>query len=438
MEYIIYHSKDLDGKSSAAIFYNNQTMYGENAKLFPYDYGEKLDTRLFKGKNTVMVDVSMEMDRMELLGKSAIEFTWIDHHISAFDKLIAYCNEKDYKIVERKINDLITSYTVLDMNMTYYYSSVLSACEICIKLFPGNMGNKVFELISALGQYDTWRNTEEKKMFNDKNWITEVIPIQYAMRAFSNIEDLSKKFKKINQGFETINDIINYGEYCFNYQKYKSFNECKSKSGEYIFEGLKVIAINSLDNSSLTFEGFYFKELHQAMVVYSFNAKTNMWDFSLYKTNENKDVDILSIAKKYNGGGHENACGFSIPFDSLHISKNEILIKEKLLINVELLPEEFVENLSNQEILKKIYEIPIQLINSKEEKDIVIKGTKQVQDHEEKWYYVPNILLPAFNDLSLKYSISITEEESKDFHNRFSKYLNENGEKNKPCNHWKK
>ena len=92
MEYIIYHNKDLDGKASAAIFYRNQIMYGENAKLFPYDYGEKLDTRLFKGKNTVMVDVSMDMERMELLSKSCLEFIWIDHHISAFEKFNNYFN----------------------------------------------------------------------------------------------------------------------------------------------------------------------------------------------------------------------------------------------------------------------------------------------------------------------------------------------------------
>ena len=164
MEYIIYHKADLDGMASAAIFYNNQVMYGENAKLFPYDYGQKLDTRLFKGKSAVMVDVSMDMERMELLGNSCLEFIWIDHHISAFNKVFDHCQEKEYGMVSKRINDLITMIQVQKMNLTYYFSKQISACEISAKLFPGNMGKRCAEIINTLGQYDTWRKTEEEQL----------------------------------------------------------------------------------------------------------------------------------------------------------------------------------------------------------------------------------------------------------------------------------
>lgn len=435
MEYIIYHSKDLDGKSSGAIFYNNQKMYGEKAVLFPYDYGQKLDTRLFKGKSTVMVDVSMEMDRMELLGNSCLEFIWIDHHVSAFEKLDRYCMKNDYKITTRKINDLITSYSVPEMNMTYYYSNVLSSCEISAKLFSGNLTNKGIELISILGQYDTWRNTEEKKLFNDKNWASVVIPIQFALRSLSTVEDIAKLLNEISKGNESIDNLIKCGEMCFNYQKNKSYDDCNNKCGGYIFENLKVIALNTTNNSSQSFDGFYFKELHQAMMAYSFNAKKNMWDISLYTTSE--DVDILSIAEKYNGGGHKMACGFSVPFGNLIIERDLIKISEPLILDVRKIPKSFnCDELSGIMLMEKIYYTINKIEEDKIEKDIIIKGTKQVQDHKEIWYYIPNIMLTAFNNYALELSINYTVEKQREFDSKFSKYANENFEKNKPSKHW--
>ena len=436
MEYIIYHNKDLDGKASAAIFYRNQIMYGENAKLFPYDYGEKLDTRLFKGKNTVMVDVSMDMERMELLSKSCLEFIWIDHHISAFEKFNNYCNEKNYKITERKINDLIKCYQVSEINLTYYYSNILAACEICSKLFSNNMNRISLELISALGQYDTWRNTDEKKLFNDKIWETEVIPIQYALRSFSKVEDISNMITKINAGTTNLKNIIDYGDYCYNYQKNISYDQCKLKYGEYVFEELKVIALNTLNHSSQSFDGFYFKELYDAMLVYSFNAKKNMWDVSLYTTKD--DVDILSIAKKYDGGGHQKACGFNVPFNLFFIDKNEIKIQSPLILDVQEIPKSFSGELEGALLLEKIYNSISFIEDSKIEKDVVIKGTKQVQDHKDKWYYIPNILLNDFSKSVLELSLTSTIQDEDVFLKKYMKYGNENYQKNKPSEHWKK
>ena len=436
MEYIIYHKADLDGMASAAIFYNNQVMYGENAKLFPYDYGQKLDTRLFKGKSAVMVDVSMDMERMELLGNSCLEFIWIDHHISAFNKLFDYCQEKEYGIVSKRINDLTTMVQVQKMNLTYYFSKQISACEISAKLFPGNMGKKCAEIINTLGQYDTWRNTEEAQLFNDKNWELEVIPVQYGLRSFSKVEDLAAYFNSIDKAEDNLKNIIEYGKKCFSYQQNKNKLDCLNKSGEYLFEGLKIVALNTTNNSSQTFDGFYFKEIHDAMMTYSFNAKINSWNVSLYTTKD--DVDILSIAKKYDGGGHQKACGFNVPFNLFFIDKNEIKIESPLILDIQAIPKSFSDELEGALLLEKIYRSISFIEDSKIEKDVVIKGTKQVQDHRDKWYYIPNIMLNDFTKSVLELSITSTEKEEDLFLNKYMKYGNENYQKNKPSNHWKK
>ena len=76
------------------------------------------------------------------------------------------------------------------------------------------------------------------------------------------------------------------------------------------FEGLTFLACNSheLDIRSQLFEAG-IKPEHDAFLGFTFTGKD--WRVSMYRI-DGKDADILSIAKKYGGGGHQGACGFHI------------------------------------------------------------------------------------------------------------------------------
>lgn len=73
------------------------------------------------------------------------------------------------------------------------------------------------------------------------------------------------------------------------------------------FEGVNFLACNSheLDIRSQLFEAGVKPE-HEALLGFTFNGKD--WRVSMYRI-PGKETDILSIAKKYNGGGHPGACG---------------------------------------------------------------------------------------------------------------------------------
>lgn len=58
---------------------------------------------------------------------------------------------------------------------------------------------------------------------------------------------------------------------------------------------------------SLAFESVYDESKHDLMVGLSFDGKE--WGFSLRTTKEN--IDVSFIAKKFGGGGHKKASGFS-------------------------------------------------------------------------------------------------------------------------------
>jgi uncharacterized protein len=82
------------------------------------------------------------------------------------------------------------------------------------------------------------------------------------------------------------------------------------------FEGLTMLACCSHEcdiRSHLFTAGI--KPHHDALLGFTYTGKA--WRVSLYRISGRDDVDILSIAKKFNGGGHAGACGFvaeSLPF----------------------------------------------------------------------------------------------------------------------------
>jgi hypothetical protein len=74
------------------------------------------------------------------------------------------------------------------------------------------------------------------------------------------------------------------------------------------FEGVKFLACNSheCDIRSQLFEAG-IKPHHEALLGFTFTGHD--WRISMYRI-DGKETDILSIAKKYGGGGHPGANGF--------------------------------------------------------------------------------------------------------------------------------
>lgn len=77
------------------------------------------------------------------------------------------------------------------------------------------------------------------------------------------------------------------------------------------FEGVTFLACNShrLDIRSQLFESG-IKPEHEALLGFTFMG--NQWSVSMYHIPGKEHVDILSIAKKYKGGGHAGANGMTM------------------------------------------------------------------------------------------------------------------------------
>lgn len=225
-----------------------------------------------------MVDISFQKDDMEMLNKIT-DLVWIDHHKTAID------DHKHLKIKGIQRTDK-------------------AACELCWEYFFPE--TKTPKAVYLLGKYDIWDHSDE-----------QTLPFQYGIR-FYKLEPKDLRWNNLFEDNEDcfynaefdwhfcksklFDDILQDGKTCLNYQNQS--NEFKSQAAfKTNFEGYDCICINSIYSNSMIFDSL--KKEFDIMIVFGYYGK---WKVSMYT---NKDINVGKIAKKYGGGGHEKACGFS-------------------------------------------------------------------------------------------------------------------------------
>lgn len=400
MDLIYYHSKDLDGLTSGAIahFVFNTTLRG-------YDYGEKFKIDDHSKKEVMMVDVSLKMPDMFNLAKKSKEFIWVDHHVSAFNDFVKVVEKENYDCRQSAISGTVTEYFIPKFNFYYYYSPILSACEIMLQVYGAVIvPRNAHAAVKLLGQYDTWRDKKEKMVGYDSDWRSKVLPFQWAMRSFTGVYEVIGALREMDE--VGIKALINVGLKILEYQASINVKIMEKNSFVFKYRDIRFIAANTPYANSMSFESHYNEFFHDAMMPFSFNAKTGKWDFSMYSIKE--DVDVLSIAKDFGGGGHKQACGFSRYPDEVVITREGISFSEIFMIDVAAIPKDF----DPIKLKALLAEQGAQIISSEKKENVVFKqdlsspdivteiprNIKTLQDHDGDWYWIPNVINKKFNE----------------------------------------
>jgi oligoribonuclease NrnB/cAMP/cGMP phosphodiesterase (DHH superfamily) len=225
-----------------------------------------------------MADVSLPIDQMIKLADKC-SLTWIDHHKSIIDQAEA----NNFKPAGLRDIDY-------------------SACELCWKYFYPK--KDMPKAVHWLGRYDIWKfqNIEGCEEF------------QYGMQSYPMNPD-DKMWDKLFKDDSYCDEVVKEGKAILRYKTQTDSLVCKDFAFDVDFEGLKCVAINSAIKGSSQFKDKWKTGKYDAM--FKFTLKPNKeWDVSLYSENK-KDIDLSKIAKKYGGGGHFSASGFSckkLPF----------------------------------------------------------------------------------------------------------------------------
>ncbi|MEK7555299.1 MAG: DHHA1 domain-containing protein [Patescibacteria group bacterium] len=259
---ILYHADCPDGFGAAWAAWKK---FGKKAEYIAVFHQQPIPKGL-KNKEIYLVDFCYPISEMKTLKKEAASVTVIDHHITANSAI--------------KIAD------------NYLYKNSNSGSVLSWKYFHPK--KSVPKLLLHIEDIDLWRF----KLPFTREIIEALESFDFDFRIWDKIAadiNNSKKFKK----------YVMDGKIILRYQK-EILNYLLRQADKVKFNGYEVLAVNSpVFNSELGH--LLSKKKSSFGVVWYRNNHSNI--FSLRSDGK---VDVSKIAKKYGGGGHKSAAGFSL------------------------------------------------------------------------------------------------------------------------------
>jgi len=292
---VIYHAHCTDGFGAAFCAW---LKFGDEAEYLPMQYGEaKLHEALpFTPLNreVYILDFSFERQIMEFIFKDAKRVVWLDHHKTAFEM---WCTTEREKHVE--LHPLPNDHIIVLDNSK---SGAMLAWEYF------NPGEEAPLFIKLIDDRDRWQFLES----GSKAFHTAM-----TMRKPWSFESWKHEFVGPQGYFYDIRELLSQGELLLKYQEQQVQSLAKYARKCFIMipnlgYGVTGFAVNTSVHMSEVGHALANKSESFGMIWYlgeNGEAKVSL--------RSNGDYDVSLIAKRFGGGGHKNAAGFSVPIATL-------------------------------------------------------------------------------------------------------------------------
>ncbi len=260
VNFVIYHGNCTDGFGAA---YAAWKLLGDRAEYYAAKYGESPPSLV--GKNVVVLDFSYDNATTKRLMKEAKNFLVIDHHKTAMVEL----------------HDV--SCTRFDMNH--------SGAMLSWKFF--HPGKEAPRMIKYIEDRDLWK----WEMPYSKEFSAAFDMVPFDFEEFDKFLDDS-----------AVDNAQERGAYILAYSKTVISKIAKHASARKL-AGQDVLVVNS---------SHWMSEIGNALslkcdfaVIWYYDHEARQVKVSLRAHHE--DSDVSEVAKKFGGGGHRKAAGFSLP-----------------------------------------------------------------------------------------------------------------------------
>lgn len=278
---ICFHHNDMDGRCSAAIVKKWRELHrqdGSRDLFIELDYKDRVPIeKIEPNELVVIVDFSFKPEIMQKVFEITGQVIWCDHHKTAA--------EYDYG---RDIDGI-----------REFEEKKLAGCECTWKYFFPEV--EVPRIVRLIGDRDkwAWKYGEETAKANQGVKIYDTQP---------ESKDWLHLFNYLG-----VIEAIKHGETCLKFRDSFCKDYCNSYGFETEFEGYKAFALGIYMFGSEAF-GDKFK---QYPLCISFVYDGNKWTTGLYS----ETIDVGEIARKFGGGGHKGAAGFTseMPFWKISI-----------------------------------------------------------------------------------------------------------------------
>lgn len=273
MIHCYYHSVDLDGHCSGAIV---KEQYPD-VNLVPIDYYQMPRWEEIQPEDTVfIVDFSFPPEIMQELSERTKAVIWLDHHKTAVE---------DPKHNHSLLG--IRETGIAGCGLTWQYCFPDRPMPLAVKL---------------LSDYDIWHHEDPK-----------CLPFQYGMRLHDTRPDQFNWTPYFTDTPELLEKTMERGKTVLDYQEALDQKMAGAAAFETVFEGHKAICINACYVNSNVFNSV--RKPHHEVLIAFFLQNDGKWKHTLYSAGE---VNVGGLAKKYGGGGHAGAAGFTIKKLAVH------------------------------------------------------------------------------------------------------------------------
>jgi hypothetical protein len=158
--------------------------------------------------------------------------------------------------------------------------------------------------VYLIGRFDIWEDTH-------KLWDSHITPFQYGMRLDTwypdDQENWGQMFKTVPESL-IIENKIHDGNIALKYERNLSSRMAKGLWFPIEFKGLKFQAINRSLGNSISGESIWNPEEFDAIMFFCKGPET--WRITMFT--EKPGIDLYPIAESMGGGGHSQACGFTV------------------------------------------------------------------------------------------------------------------------------
>lgn len=298
MTKVIYHSADFDGIFCREI--SRKFLGGNDTEYIGWNFGDPLIKVSEEVQCVYVLDLSPDCLTFEIPSKDPMQrLIWIDHHKTSIEKWPAII--PGYRIDG-----------VAACRLAWQWFDGGHAVPLATKRFLSEkqdfIDRKVLEPLAVrlAGEYDIWDKRDPRaETFQYSLRVVDPVPVQWDGILSTNpcADDAVERWLK-------------RGEDAQNYAGKTDASICNSLTWIMEWEGLRFLCINHARFNSLLFSAKDVPETgHNALLGFRFDGK--QWMVSLYHAKHRTDLDLSEIAKKYGGGGHRGACGFTclkLPF----------------------------------------------------------------------------------------------------------------------------
>lgn len=264
----LYHN-DADGRASAAIV---RRALGKSVLLHEINYGNSVPwDKIESVERVIIVDFSLSAEDMLRIAKTK-ELIWIDHHQSALEKLGS-----------------------ISMAWDGYRDTSQAACVLTWRYFYPQ--EEVPKAVILIGDRDIWRWEER-----DTGAFNEGLFQEYSQ------PDNDKLWKPLLAGDrKAVQKIIDHGEVLLEARLRRIRGEVNHYGFPVVFEGHRTLTINRRGNGDL---GARIREEGYTL-AYCYVDNLQNGQLKTFVSLYADEVDVSKIARKFGGGGHPGASGFS-------------------------------------------------------------------------------------------------------------------------------